>query len=185
MTEILFIRHAETDSAGTFCGQSDPDVNSVGHEQIEALVASLRGKHLQAVYSSDLFRARTTAEALARSVGVTCRLSPALREIDFGEWEGLTWDEIWKRDRTYAERWVEEFPSLPTPGGETFEAFRSRVLAEVKALARLTAGRRVAVVTHAGVLRIILQDLLGETEAAAWEKTKEYCCLVPYHGVNA
>ena len=185
MSEILFIRHAETDAAGTFCGHSDPEVNGVGIVQIEALIAELRSRSIERVYSSDLLRARTTAEAIARALNVPCHLRLDLREINFGAWEGLTWDEIWHRNRAYAERWVEDFPNLPTPAGEVFADFRARVLAEVKTLTTLAGGRQIAVVTHAGVLRVILQDLLGETEADAWAKTKEYCSIVPYAGVSA
>ena len=185
MSEIIFIRHAETDAAGTFCGHSDPEVNGVGLVQIEALTASLCCRGIERVYASDLLRACTTGEAIARALSIPCHLRANLREINFGAWEGLTWDEIWHRDRTYAERWVAEFPNLSTPGGEAFTDFRARILAEVKALTTLAGARNVAVVTHAGVLRVILQDLLGETEADAWEKTRDYCCLVPYAGVTA
>jgi alpha-ribazole phosphatase len=185
MSEILFIRHAETDSVGTFCGSSDPDVNDSGMEQIAGLLAGWRGEKrfggpVEAVFTSDLMRAKTTAEALAGAFDLTCTVRPGLREIDFGAWEGLSWDEIWESHREYAERWIAEFPKLPAPDGEPYEAFRERVLAEVKELSELAQGRQIAVVTHAGVLRVILMELLGVNEAAAWERTRGYCCVVAY-----
>jgi broad specificity phosphatase PhoE len=185
MSEILFIRHAETDSMGTFCGSSDPDVNDSGMEQIAGLLAGWRGEKrfggpVEAVFSSDLRRARTTGEALAGAFDLTCVVRPGLREIDFGAWEGLSWDEVWESHREYAERWTAEFPKLPAPGGEPYEAFRERVLAEVKELTALAHGRQIAVVTHGGVLRVILTELLNVSEAAAWERTRGYCCVVGY-----
>jgi len=189
MSEILFIRHAETDSMGTFCGSSDPDVNDAGMEQIAGLLAGWRGEKrfggpLDAVFTSDLKRAKTTAEALAGAFELTCTVRPGLREIDFGAWEGLSWDEIWATHRNYAEQWIAAFPKLPAPEGEVYESFRRRALDEVKELVVLAQGRRVAVVTHAGVLRVILTELLGVSEAAAWERTRDYCCVVTY-GVEA
>jgi len=187
MSEILFIRHAETDSMGTFCGSSDPDVNDSGMEQIAGLLSGWRGEKrfgepVEAVYSSDLKRASTTADALAGAFDLTCEVRPGLREIDFGAWEGLSWDEIWASHREYAERWVAEFPKLPAPNGEPYEQFVARVLDEVKQLSALADGRRIAAVTHAGVLRVILTELLGVDEAAAWERTRSYCCVVTYGG---
>ena len=187
MSEILFIRHAETDSMGTFCGSSDPDVSDAGMDQIAGLLAGWRGEKrfgepIEAVYSSDLKRATTTAGALAGAFDLSCTVRPGLREIDFGEWEGLTWDEIWESHRESAERWIAEFPTFPAPGGEPYEAFRDRVLAEVKELSTVAKGKRLAVVTHAGVLRLILTELLGVSKEAAWERTRSYCCVVAYGG---
>ena len=185
MSEILFIRHAETDSMGTFCGSSDPDVNDAGMEQIAGLLAGWRGEKrfggpVDEVFTSDLRRARTTAEALAGAFDVPCTVHQGLREIDFGAWEGLSWDEIWKSHREYAERWIAEFPKLPAPGGEPYEVFRERVLSEVTELSERAQGRQLAVVTHGGVLRLILMELLGVSQAAAWERTRGYCCVVSY-----
>ena len=185
MSEILFIRHAETDSMGTFCGSSDPDVNGAGMEQIAGLLAGWRGEKrfgeaVDAVFSSDLRRAQTTAEALAGAFDLSVEVRPGLREIDFGDWDGLSWDEIWETHREYAERWIAEFPKLPAPQGEPYETFRDRVLAEVQELKAISKGRKLAVVTHAGVMRVILMELLGVSESAAWERTRTYCCVVGY-----
>ena len=91
---LLFIRHAETDLAGRFCGHSDPPVNERGHQQIEGLLRALENEPIDAIYTSDLSRALMTAD----TIGKTFRLSPAavpgLREIDFGDWEGLNWQQI-------------------------------------------------------------------------------------------
>ena len=179
---ILFIRHAATDLAGTFCGSSDPPLNATGLAQLERLerqLAELAPAPVQAVFASDLLRARQTAEPLARACAAPLHLRPALRELDFGVWEGLSWEQIETLDPAYAAKWVAEFPSLPSPGGELINAFRARVLAELAALATLAdAGRTTIVVTHAGPLRVLLEEHGHFAPQHAWERTREYTTVI-------
>jgi broad specificity phosphatase PhoE len=182
---LLFIRHAETDLAGRFCGHSDPPVNGRGLRQIEELIETLRTESIgamsiDAVYSSALSRSLTTADAIGKAFGLSPIKVPELREIGFGEWEGLSWQEIESRDQVYARRWLEAYPDLPAPGGELFEAFQSRVLSGVKHLLAMTSERCAAVVTHAGVMRVVLSSLCGLEEQEAWERTKVYCGFFRY-----
>jgi alpha-ribazole phosphatase len=183
MSEILFIRHAETDLAGRFCGHTDPELNERGYSQISQLIDLLQTEKLEAVYASDLRRAHTTGKAIADAQSVDLRLRPSLREIDFGRWERLTWNEIEQLDKAYAQHWLALYPALPAPGGERFEDFENRILGELKYLTQQQQGRRIAVVTHAGVLRIVLHRFCGCSEEEAWEQTKSYCCIVRYNNV--
>jgi alpha-ribazole phosphatase len=180
MSEVLFIRHAETDMAGTFCGHSDPELNARGCAQLVELIDRLRAESFGAVYVSDLRRAQATGRAIAEAFGVDCHVRPALREIDFGQWEGLTWEEIERRDEAYARRWVVEYPNLPAPDGESFRDFERRVLDEVKflSLEAEAEGHGIVIVTHAGVLRTMMRTLHGCSEQAAWEQTRSYCSIV-------
>jgi len=167
MSGLLFIRHAETDMAGRFCGQSDPPVNARGQQQIVELIESIKSEPIEAVYCSDLARAVTTAHAIADALSARFIKKNSLREISFGEWEG--------RDPAYAHRWIEAFPNLPAPGGEVFAEFQARVLTEVAGLMHLAKKTRIAVVTHAGVMRVVLQSLNHWTSEAAWNHTKDFC----------
>jgi broad specificity phosphatase PhoE len=175
MDTLLFIRHAETDLAGRFCGHSNPPVNERGLRQIEELLKTLKTESIDALYTSGQSRSLTTADAIGNIFGLSPVVLPGLREIHFGEWEGLSWPEIESRDPAYARQWSESFPDLPAPGGEPFEAFRSRVLNEVKRLLAITTQKCAAVVTHAGVMRIVLRSLCGFDEQEAWKRTGEYC----------
>jgi broad specificity phosphatase PhoE len=105
---------------------------------------------------------------------------PELREISFGEWEGLSWDEIEFRDAGYARKWSKAFPELPAPGGELFEVFQSRVLTEVKRLLSTPRQGCAAVVTHRGVMCVVLRSLCGFDEEQAWAQTKAYCGFFRY-----
>ena len=175
MNEVLFIRHAETDMAGTFCGHSNPSVNASGWRQIAELVSTLQVQPLDAIFSSDLHRAITTAEALANAFGAPLNARPNLREINFGDWEGLTWTQIERSDPAYAQRWIDEYPHLPAPNGERFEAFQARVIGEMNRLHAYSGLKRIAVVTHAGVLRVVLRALCGLDEQEAFNQTQTYC----------
>jgi alpha-ribazole phosphatase len=179
MSRVLFIRHAETAMAGRFCGHSDPDLSAQGQAQLARLAEVLSSETIAGVYSSDLRRARSTAQAIAAGRNVPLTLSPALREIDFGRWDGLTWAEIEQMDPAYARRWVDGYPHVPAPAGENFRNFETRVLAEVKDLI-LRDAEPIAVVTHAGVLRVVLRHLHGCSEQEAWQQTQPFCCVVRY-----
>jgi broad specificity phosphatase PhoE len=180
MREILFIRHAETDMAGTFCGHSDPELSARGHVQLAELINKLHTEKIGAVYTSDLRRAHATGMAVAKAFDVDCHVRPELREINFGQWEGLTWEEVEQQNKAYARRWLAEYPSLPAPDGESFRDFERRVLEEAKFISREAEakGHDIAVVTHAGVLRTILCALHGSSEEDARNRTNSYCSIV-------
>lgn len=182
MSSLLFVRHAETDMAGSFCGHSDPPINVAGREQLRHLIAGLEGEPFDAIYSSDLRRATDTAEAMAAAFELPVVTTDALREIYFGEWEGLRWEEIERRDPAYASRWLAEFPKLPAPQGERYEEFTLRVLNAVDQLWHASDGGRIVLVTHAGVMRVVLTVLLNYSAAEAWEKTRGYYCSFEYTG---
>jgi broad specificity phosphatase PhoE len=180
MNCVFFIRHAETDMAGTFCGHSDPPINTRGRQQIQELIRALNSEVIECVFTSDLERAVSTAEMLAGALGVPCIKKPNLREIYFGSWEGLTWEQIQERDEAYARRWTESYPGLPAQGGESFADFQTRVGSEVSKILNDTDWRQVAVVTHGGVMRVVLQSMCGLAENETWELTKPYCSFFKY-----
>jgi alpha-ribazole phosphatase/probable phosphoglycerate mutase len=180
MNGVLFIRHAETDMAGTFCGHSNPPINARGRQQIQALMNTLAGEEIERVFMSDLERAVSAADTLADNLGVPCIKRPGLREIDFGSWEGLTWQQIQEQDEAYARKWTETYPNLPAPGGESFADFQTRVIADVTEIFNSTDRHQVAVVTHGGVMRVVLQAMCGLAEKEAWELTKPYCSYFRY-----
>ncbi len=165
--------------AGRFCGHSDPELNDQGRMQVTALAQLLSAEQIDAVYSSDLRRASSTAQPIAATRAIPQVLRPALREINFGQWEGLRWEQIEQLDAEYARKWIARYPDLPAPSGESFQAFEARVLGEVHHLIEENSGP-IVVVTHGGVLRVILQHFCALSDEEAWEQTQEYCCIVRY-----
>jgi len=183
MTGLLFIRHAETDMAGTFCGHSDPPINAAGQQQVAQMISTLTSESIDEIYSSDLHRAVDTANLLSQMFDAPITRCHSLREIHFGDWEGLRWDEIEHRDPHYAHRWMQAFPDLPAPNGESFATFKNRVLRQVNRLLPLAEAKRIAVVTHGGVMREVLRSLLGRNDQQAWEATKHYCSSFECEGM--
>jgi broad specificity phosphatase PhoE len=147
MTELLLVRHGETDwnAEGKLQGHTDRPLNEYGRRQAQALADKLAGESIDAVYASDLSRARETAEIVGEKLGLTVAVDPDLREKNWGNWEGLTSDE----------RLHIEFE------GETSEAHRDRTLSAVQRIVERHPGERVVVVTHGGSLRRIQAAVSG------------------------
>ncbi len=91
----------------------------------------------------------------------------------------MSWEQIEQMDPEYAREWMAGYPHLPAPSGESFQAFEARVLEEVNHLLDINRGP-IAVVTHAGVLRVVLRHLCGCSDEEAWQQTRAYCCVVRY-----
>lgn len=171
---MLLIRHATTDLAGTLCGQSDPPLNKQGREQARALAASLQDARLERLYASNLKRAIETAAPLARSE-VPLIVRADLGEIHFGEWEGRCWQDV--RDAAPEMQSYEESPNAGAPGGETFDAFRSRVLEAFENVVRDAAGRNSAIFTHQGVIGVILKTLFPNHPNWRPRQKIDYCAV--------
>jgi alpha-ribazole phosphatase/probable phosphoglycerate mutase len=175
---IVLVRHAHSEMAGRFCGESDPPLSEQGRLQLARLAEVPAGYPLTHIFSSDLRRAQETASAIATKQGMVIELLSALREMRFGEWEGLSWDQVSARDAAYAARWMAEYPQLPAPGGEPFNDFRLRVRGALAEVAARSAGGCAAVVTHSGVIRTFLLDVLGLPESELAGLACEYAsCL--------
>jgi probable phosphoglycerate mutase len=163
MTQLLFIRHGETDwnRQQRFQGQIDVPLNATGHQQAARLGARLAAAPLDLLVSSDLRRARDTAAPLATAWVQTPILMPGLREQSFGVLEGLDVATIQARHPELWARWLDHQADFALPGGESLRAFHARVLAAVHELTGAHAGRRIAVVTHGGVLDMLWRSAHG------------------------
>src|SRR5687768_5606634 len=145
MTEFLLVRHGETDwnVEQRFQGHADPPLNDAGREQARALAAALADAELDAIYTSDLARARETAEIVAARTGVPVLALTELREIDVGEWEGLTWPEIEERFPQGVLSWHEHGHGWSD--GETYDEVERRVVQMLRSLAGDHPGSRLLV----------------------------------------
>jgi broad specificity phosphatase PhoE len=170
-TTILLARHAETDwnRDRRWQGHADPPLNATGIGQANELVQRLAAEQIDAIYSSDLQRALETAEAVARDRQLEVVQTSRLREIDVGEWSGLTTDEI-------KARYPEGFALHDAGGdgwteGEPHAAMSARVVSAVTEIAAAHPGGRVLCVLHGGTIRALLAQAEG-IDLGEWRRTR-------------
>jgi broad specificity phosphatase PhoE len=154
VTTLLLVRHGETDwnRDGRWQGQSETHLNAVGREQAVRVAGEIRD--VDVLYSSDLARARETAEIIAGARGLDIRLDPRLRERSFGAWEGLTAPEIEAAFHEAHARWL----AGDGPGAddaEPFAVFAARVMAFLEDALERHPDETVLVVAHGGSIRVI------------------------------
>ena len=159
--QVVLLRHAQTDLHGCFCGHLDPGLSVRGQRQIPFIIQSLSQLMPRAIWSSDLRRARETAEPIARHFGLDYTISPDLREMNFGAWEGLTWKEVELQYPEDARAWAQLFPHHRPPEGESFLELQSRVVEQLEQLAKHAEPGCTLVVTHAGFIRTAVAWVLG------------------------
>ncbi len=157
------VRHGETEgnSALRYWGKSDVKLSVQGLAQAERLRDRLTGENIDAIYSSDLIRARVTAEIIASGHSLPVIPCPELREVNFGELEGLTFEEISRKYPEVAKLWIERSPELEYPGGESRDDFTHRVAGFRKRLEKHGPSDTVLIVAHSGVLRTLICHLLN------------------------
>jgi len=163
MTKVILVRHGQTlwNLEMKYQGHCDVALTQKGVQQAMLAADRLAGEDICAVYASDLSRAFKTAECIAEKHNLPVNAIPGLREINFGEWEGLTFDKI-------TSQWTEEMSKLFThpdeiviPGGETFREVKERA---TQALAKLVAehpDQTIVVVSHGGTIRTVLCAVLN------------------------
>ena len=160
-TRIVAVRHGETawNVDTRIQGQLDIGLNHRGLWQAERVAAALSEESIDRIYSSDLQRAHTTAQAIARHAGNSAardvQLHTGLRERGFGAFEGETWADIahkWPED---SRRWKQRDPHFAPPGGETPTQLLARVAETVNEIAARHAGEHIVLVAHGGVLDML------------------------------
>jgi len=157
---LVLLRHAQDQCYGRFCGHLDPDLSVEGRNTIAGLIQNIASMPPSSVWSSDLLRAQQTAAPIAKHFDLPLRTSVALREMNFGQWEGLSWKEVEARFPEDARTWRESFPHHRPPSGETFQELQRRVIAELERLANEEEPRTL-VVTHAGFIRTAIAWVLA------------------------
>lgn len=170
MTKLILIRHGQTEwnLAGRYQGQSNVALSPDGIQQAQQLARNFPIDRLDAVYTSDLKRAAVTAAQLAERFQCPLHPETALREMDFGDWEGLTYEQI-------AARWPEEVQNffghpekLQAPHGETFARLQQRAMKEINEIVARETGKTIAVVAHGAINRTILTAVLHMSLHDLW-----------------
>jgi len=161
-TRLVVVRHTEPveSAAGRCYGSLDVELSPVGLAHAARLGEALRGLDLAGVYTSPRVRAADTARAIGAPLGLEPTAIPGLRELDFGELEGRTYDDIRRERPELYRQWMQAPTTVSFPGGEGFEDLRRRSIAAVREIRGAHPGATAAVVTHGGVARAVLADAL-------------------------
>jgi broad specificity phosphatase PhoE len=163
MGRIFLARHGATAWSGSdprYCGVTDLALSDAGRQQAGALARRLRDEPLAAVIATDLIRSQETARPVADSHGLEVETVAPLRELDYGEWEGLTRTEIEQRYPDALRDWIRDRVRVSVPGGESLRSLLDRALPALLALAERFGDRPIAVVGHNTTNRVLLCHLL-------------------------
>ncbi|QGP93470.1 Phosphoserine phosphatase 1 [Neomoorella glycerini] len=169
-TRVYLVRHGETEwnNSGRYQGHSDVALSSKGRLQAELLRERFRHISLDGVYSSDLSRARETAATIAAPHGLEVNTVTGLREINFGAWEGLTYQEIIAGFPREWEEWRQDPGNRIVPGGESFQQVKARVWEAFNGIVQQEKGCSILLVAHGGSLRTLICAILGLDLTAVW-----------------
>lgn len=165
-TTVFLIRHGETawHAEGRVLGQRDIPLSQPGIAQAEEAAAALRGVKMAEVLSSPLQRAIQTAEIIGQDTGIQIARDPRLIDFQLGKWTGMTYADVAKNEEY--QRFVQQPESERIPGGESLDDIRRRAVAAVdQALRDNATGDALAIVTHAGIIRVLITHYMGSRPA--------------------
>ena len=197
-TKIYLIRHGETEGAETkrYKGHIDVPLSEQGVEQIKRVaeylsaevqkrgsaevtcgLTSLRAYELFAIYTSDLSRAVKSAELIAEPHGLKPIILPELRERNFGIWEGMSFDEIKEKWPDAFNSWASNPLKFSPMGGESTIELRDRAVKAFNNIVEQHNGHNIAIVSHGGINRIMLCELLGMPLENIFRVEQDYACI--------
>lgn len=154
-TEIYLVRHGVTkwNTDGKFLGSTDIDLSDEGITQAESAKKKLKGK-FDCLYTSPLKRAFTTSKIILEDTDMTPIISDDLREIDFGEWEGLTLSQVKSKYSDELSNWMTDEVTANLVGGDlSLKNSASRAKKEIIRIAKENIGKRIVIVAHEGILK--------------------------------
>ncbi|MEN6390961.1 MAG: alpha-ribazole phosphatase [Syntrophomonas sp.] len=167
---IIMVRHGQTDwnFEKRYQGHQDIPLNETGRQQARDLALMLLHESIEAIYSSDLVRARETAEIIAAPHSLSINLDSRLREMSFGLWEGQTFTEIFRDYPNEFDEWFRHTSDFVVPGGESVNLLLERFQAFLKDVSYRHRGT-VLLLTHGGVIRSFLFSILGQDPRELWK----------------
>jgi len=169
MTEVILARHGETEwnVNEVFRGRIDVDLDETGMKQAQLLAEYLRSARIAAIYSSPLKRALRMAEMIALHHGLEVAVAPGLIDFDYGEWQGLSHQEVKDKYAGLYTQWVEYPHRVRMPAGESLNGVRRRAMGVVREVIAKHAGT-VVLVSHRVVNKVLICALLGLNNSHFW-----------------
>ena len=191
--DVVLLRHGDTkltpERRFSGVGRGDPGLSETGRDQARRAAASalLQGNTFTEVLSSPMTRCQETAQIVAAALGVSVSVDPELREMDFGLWEGMTFDEVQDRYPEDLRRWTQSASASPTGSSETFAALLDRMGTVAERFASRYAGASVIAVTHVTPVKALVARALGAPPAALFRMELSSACFsrISYTGGEA
>jgi broad specificity phosphatase PhoE len=180
MTGIILVRHGQTEwnRIERFRGRADVPLNHTGLAQAEMTGRRIAAEWLPAaIYAGPLSRTLQTAEAIGACSNLPVRVEERLVDIDYGEWQGLTPDEVRGRWPEVLSAWYDTPHLAHIPGGETLDHLRARAMSAVNDLAARHLDQTIVLVSHTVVNRIILLGVLGLRNERFWRLRQDTCAI--------
>ncbi len=162
---LILVRHGKTDwnETGRCQGISDVPLNRAGVEQAEKVAFSLKDERIDRIYSSDLVRAKTTAEKIAAYHSIEVSIRDDLREMDQGIFEGLDFSYIREEYSDVLEHWRRDPETLQLPGGESLKGVQQRALDAIADIRSCLGSQSVVVVSHNMVIGTLFCSFTGSS----------------------
>lgn len=180
---LYLIRHGEVETRyhRVFGGRIDMELSPQGHEQVAALAAYCHRLNIDKIYASPMKRVRQTLAPLAELTGKVPSFIPGLREVDFGAWTGLSWDEVKTKFGVSAFEWLDLLETGGIAEAETVPDFRYRVETGFRQIQSECNEESVAIICHGGVIRMLLSLLLDLPFRQMGRFDIEYASLTRIH----
>lgn len=167
---FYFVRHGETDwnKHRMFQGHTDIPLNENGKKQVQWAAQYLSDKKIEAVYTSDLARAHETAQIIAGAHGLKPIKDDRLREVNFGEWEGLSFNEISAKHKEALDAWLDDIIGTQLPGGGKIEDVLRNLVSFINDMISINY-QELVVATHGGVIKTLIWHV-NEGSVVLWEQ---------------
>jgi broad specificity phosphatase PhoE len=161
-TRLLLARHAEVEVRyhKIFGGTIDMNLSPRGHDQAALLAKFLQTRKLDAIYASPMKRVQQTLAPFLKDAGQSQTIVTDLREVNFGDWTGLNWEQVCQKFQLLTHEWLEHIERGVAPNGESGPQFRARVEPALRKIIDKHPGKNVGIFCHGGVIRMILSILL-------------------------
>ena len=178
-TRLLLVRHGEitTSREWRYVGHLDVALTETGVEQMKRIGERLKNERVDVLLSSDLQRTQKGAEIIGTMIGLKPQPNAAFREINLGEWEGLTRDEIVAQFPVEFEERSQNLPYFRIRNGESFADLQARVIRQIETVLEEFKGKNIALIAHGGVNRVIITHVLGMELKNLTRIDQAYGCL--------
>jgi broad specificity phosphatase PhoE len=180
MTRLFLIRHGNTvdeETKSVYKGRTDIPLSRTGILRMHGAAAFLSAFRLDRIYTSTLSRSIDSGKIIAAIQGIDIEVAPAFDEVDFGAWEGLSFDEIKERYPEAFRQWFKDPATYPPPQGESFRNAQKRSMGRLKKIISEHGGEQIGIVAHGGILRIMIFAILGMRLHKIFRVGQGYGCI--------